>query len=35
LLIGTLLTLIFVPMFAYMVDNRKYKKELALKAQGI
>jgi len=35
LLIGTLLTLIFVPMFAYMVDNRKYKKELALKAQEI
>jgi Cu/Ag efflux pump CusA len=24
LLIGTLLTLIFVPMFAYIVDKRKY-----------
>lgn len=29
LLIGTLLTLIFIPMFAYMVDNKKYKKEIA------
>jgi Cu/Ag efflux pump CusA len=31
LLIGTLLTLIFVPMYAYMVDNKKYKAEIALK----
>ncbi len=27
LLIGTLLTLIFVPMYAYIFDNKNYKKE--------
>ncbi len=29
LLIGTLLTLIFIPMFAYIVDTKKTKKEIA------